>query len=157
LAGHKLYTLQALEIDPGTLETTRSIVVGQSYNALGQVVSTTAYADTLDGISDLSRESVDQAVGALAGNARNRTTRIAYDATGRERFVVAADGTLSEMQYDAFGQLTETRRFFDVIVAGGTPVTETALAGLVGQRKVGDGSTRGERYTYDTVGRLHTT
>src|SRR5262249_39750274 len=87
---------------------------------------------------------------------QDRTTHFVYDAVGRQRFVVGADGSLSEKVYDALGRVKESRQF-DLLLSNTTPRTEDALPARRGGRAVGDGINRGERDSYDRAGRLLTT
>ena len=109
-------------------------------------------------LADCQLGTLDAAVASNA-TAQDRTTRYVYDDLGRQRFVIAADNaSVSETLYDALGQVSERRQF-------GTPFTldptlnyrESELAGIRGSAAVGDGTTRGEAYTYDAAGRLLTT
>src|SRR5262249_55230823 len=84
------------------------------------------------------------------------TTRFVYDAVGRQRFAVGADGSLSEKVYDALGRIKESRQF-DLLLSNTTPRAEDALSAWRAGRAVGDGITRGEKYSYDRAGRLLTT
>src|SRR4029077_19686446 len=87
---------------------------------------------------------------------QDRTTRFVYDAVGRQRFAVGADGSLSEKVYDALGRIKESRQF-DLLLSNTPPRTEDALSARRAGRAVGDGKTRGEKYGYDRAGRLLTT
>jgi len=153
--GRQIYSarVQSLDSEGRPLH----VVTKVSYDSLGHVVETKTFYNTLR-LEDYSRETLDDAteVPAVANNAFNRSTRFAYDKIGRQRFVVAADGSFSETVYDALGQVTEVRRFA-LPIASNTVISEEGLSNRRSMLKVGDGETRGERYTYDKLGQLRTT
>jgi YD repeat-containing protein len=120
------------------------VITQQQYDALGQVVRVTAFA------------TIAGSLAAPSASTQDRTTSFVYDAAGRQRFVVAADGALTETVYDALGRATE-RRLFDLRVDAQTARTLQTLSERRAARQVGDGVTRGEAYTYDRTGRVLST
>jgi YD repeat-containing protein len=154
-AGRQIYNVQVLRVDASGQTLHR--ITQNTYDALGHLTKTTAYAPQT-GLADYTKATLDTTVAgsAFTDNASNRTTRFAYDAAGRLRFTVAADRSFNEIVYDALGQVTE-RRQFAIAVPAATAMTEEALIALRAERNVGDGVTRGEKYAYDSVGRLSST
>jgi len=143
-AGRVVRTLQALSsLDAQNHPQVRYAVQDQAFDAMGRVVRTTSYAKTAASIG--ASPEVDPV--------NDRTTSIVYDEAGRERFVVAPDGSFSETIRDAMGRVKEQRQFA-IAVPAGIAITESALAMLRAQRSVGDGATRGTTYTRDAVGRV---
>lgn len=152
-AGRQVYSVRVLSAGAAG----QHMVSKLEYDALGHLVKSTAYAAAI-GLADFSKATLDTATQSAASNPANRKTELVYDAAGRQRFAVAADGALGETVYDALGQVIETRQF-DLRVDPQTPRTEAALAQVRAQRSVGDGVrlTRGEKYTYDRAGRVLST
>lgn len=144
--GRQLYSVQLLADN-------QHLVSRREYDSLGQLVRSTAYATV---VGTLSSYSADELAGAVETSVLDRTTAFAYDRLGRERFVIAADGAVAETLYDALGRVTERRRF-DTIPPASIARTEQALTAWRGTRAVGDGVTRGEKYTYDARDRIRTT
>ena len=132
----------------------QNIVSKREFDALDRLVESTSYANTM-ALADFGEATLDSATTTNA-SAQDRTTRFVYDAVGRQRFAVGADGSLSEKVYDALGRITESRQF-DLLLSNTTPRTEDALSARRAGRAVGDGITRGEKYSYDRAGRLLTT
>ncbi|MBX8528743.1 glycohydrolase toxin TNT-related protein [Pseudomonas cichorii] len=55
--------------------------------------------------------SVERLQSLLRPDGADRRTRFVYDAVGRQRYVIDAQGAVTENKYDANGQLTETVRY----------------------------------------------
>jgi YD repeat-containing protein len=147
-AGRKVYGVQV------QIAGSQNIVSESEFDALDCLVGSTSYAKRM-ALPDFGKATLDSATTANA-NAQDRTTRFVYDAVGRQRFAVGADGSLSEKVYDALGRIKESRQF-DLLLSNTTPRTEDALSARRAGRAVGDGKTRGEKYGYDRAGRLLTT
>jgi YD repeat-containing protein len=147
-AGRKVYGVQVL------IAGSQNIVSKREFDALDRLVENTSYAKTM-ALADFGKATLDSATTANA-SAQDRTTRFVYDAVGRQRFAVGADGSLSERVYDALGRIKESRQL-DLLLSNTTPRTEDALSARRAGRAVGDGKTRGEKYGYDRAGRLLTT
>jgi YD repeat-containing protein len=147
-AGRKVYSVQA------QIAGSQNIVSKRAFDALDRLVESTSYAKTM-ALANFGKATLDSATTTNA-SAQDRTTRFVYDAVGRQRFAVGADGSLSEKVYDALGRVKESRQF-DLLLSNTTPRTEDALSARRAGRAVGDGITRGEKYSYDRAGRLLTT
>lgn len=147
-AGRKVYSVQA------SIAGSQNIVSKREFDALDRLVETRSYAQTM-ALADFGPATLDS-VTTTNASAQDRTTRFVYDAAGRQRFTVGADGSVSEKVYDALGRITESRQF-DLLLSNTTPRTEDALSAWRADRAVGDGITRGEKYRYDPAGRLRTT
>ncbi len=148
--GRQVYAVRVLAPGAGG----KHLVVRTEYDALGRAAKRTELATEL-GLANFTKGTLDTAVAANP-SARDRASSFVYDAAGRLRFAIAPDGTLQETVHDVGGRVTE-KRMFDLTVPATTPRTETALTTLRGTRRVGDGVTRGNRYSHDRVGRLDTT
>jgi len=145
-AGRQVYSLLVSRVD--AQGQTQYLVSRQVYDGVGHVMQSTHYASEIK-LSDFGQATVDA---ALVATPQDRTTRYAYDKAGRQRFLVAADGSVSETVYNALGQVSEARRF-DLLVTPATVITEDGLSAYRGSRKAGDGVTRVTQYAYDRVGR----
>ena len=147
-AGRKSYSVQV------QIAGSQNIVSKREFDALGRLVGSTSYAKPM-ALADFGKATLDS-VTTTNASAQDRTTQLVYDAVGRQRFAVGADGSLSEKVYDALGRIKESRQF-DLLLSNITPRTEDALSAWRAGRAVGDGKTRGEKYGYDRAGRLLTT
>lgn len=152
VAGRQVYRVQVSAIDIDG-KATKHIVGKTDYDALGRVVKTTAYATEAGAIAAYTLAGVGAAASA---GVQDRSTDHFYDAAGRQRFVIAADGSVSETVYDALGRVREQRRFA-FVVDKATAWTEATLAARRSGRVVGDGTTRGETYVYDRANRVLST
>jgi YD repeat-containing protein len=152
VAGRQVYSAQVSAIAANG-NATKHIVRRNDYDALGRVVKTTAYAAETGAIATYTLAGVGAAVTA---STQDRTNEMVYDAAGRQRFVIAADGNVSETVYDALGRVKEQRQFA-FVVDKATAWTETTLETRRGGRVVGDGTTRGEKYDYDRANRVLST
>ncbi|WP_238175986.1 putative Ig domain-containing protein, partial [Kribbella albertanoniae] len=150
VAGRPIYTVRVLAAGAQG----KHVVSKTDYDALGRVTQTTAYALEI-GLANFAKATLDAATNTNK-TAKDRTTTFVYDVLGRQRFVVAPDGALSETIYDAMSRPKERRRYH-LLVDAATPRTEAALVQRRGSRALGDGTTRGERFGYDKAGRLRTT
>jgi YD repeat-containing protein len=151
-AGRTVYQLQVAAVDAQGVAA-QHLVTRQEFDALGHVVRRTVYANATGALADYRASTIAGAV--ATANGRDRTVELAYDAAGRLRFGVAADGAVTETVYDAVGQVLETRAFAG---RAGSDVarTEAGLAAWRASLRVGDGTTRGEVLTYDRGGRVLT-
>jgi len=154
-AGREIYRIRASEVTTAR-SGNKYVITRQDYDDTGDVVKTTAFAKIL-ALADFGKKTVDDAIAAAgaADDPDNRTTSFIYDKSRRLHFTVAADGSFSEDIVDGIGQLME-RRQFDFRLSPTTPRTEAALIEARGSRAVGDGMTRGERYTRDLQGHVLT-
>jgi YD repeat-containing protein len=152
-ANRQSYVLQALVTrDAQGNPQTRYVVMRQVYDALGYVIQSTAYATSIAAPANFLKSTIDHAVVA---SAQDRTTNTIYDLAGRERFIVAADGSFGEMVYDTLGRVTEQRQF--AMTVGNVPLNLVALMNLRSSAHVGDGVTHGMKFTYDKLGQVLTT
>ncbi len=147
-AGRKAYNVQV------QIAGSQNIVSKLEFDALDILVGSTSYAKTM-ALPDFGKATLDSAI-SINTSAHDRTTRFVYDAVGRQRFVVGADGALSEKVYDPLGRIKESRQF-DLLLSNTTQRTEDALSARRAGRTVGDGITRGEKFIYDRTGRILTT
>ncbi|WP_405060174.1 putative Ig domain-containing protein [Kribbella sp. NBC_01505] len=150
IAGRQVYSVRVLAAGANS----KHQVTKTEYDALGRVTQRTAYAVEM-ALAGHTKAVVDAAVAANKSS-KDRTTAFVYDVLGRQRFMIGADGSLSETLYDMRGR-TEEKRRYHLLLDPSIARTEQALVGRRGSRALGDGATRGERYTYDKVGRLLTT
>src|SRR5205085_3255131 len=76
-------------------------VTRMTYDAAGNVASTTAFAELRDISLPVTRSALDTwaANSSIASNPSNRTTRHWYDQLDRLRFTLDAEGYLKEMRY----------------------------------------------------------
>jgi YD repeat-containing protein len=143
--GRKIYSMQV------QIAGSQNIVSKLEFDALDRLVESTSYAKTM-ALADFGKATLDSAT-TTSASAEDRTTHFVYDVVGRQRFAVGADGSLSEKVYDALGRVKESRQF-DLLLSNTTPRTEDTLSARRAGRAVGDGKTRGEKYSYDRAGRL---
>ena len=103
-----------------------------TYNALGQLVKESVL--------------VQQLPSAVWAN-----TYHYYDASGRERFSVDAEGYVSETKYNTLGQITEVIQYARPVSTAA--LTETAPPSIPAEGDSASGFDRVTRYSYDTLGR----
>ncbi|WP_187426872.1 putative Ig domain-containing protein [Nitrosomonas communis] len=144
-AGRKVYSVQV------QIAGSQNIVSKHEFDALDRLVQSTSYAKTMV-LADFGKATLDSAT-ITNVSVHDRTTRLVYDAAGRQRFAVGADGSVSEKVYDALNRIKESRQF-DLLLNNTIPHTEDALSAWRAGRTIGDGITRGEKYDYDRADRL---
>ncbi|WP_058534249.1 pre-toxin TG domain-containing protein [Legionella saoudiensis] len=114
------------------------------YNELNQVISCTRYATLITG-DDIASLTLD----TLAHSKQDRTNYFVYDAAGRERYRISAEGQVVERRYDEIGnviaQITHAQRV--------TTLKDTTLTGL-NDFFATDSNARSSTYSYDALGRL---
>ncbi|TNJ33223.1 putative Ig domain-containing protein [Arenimonas terrae] len=147
-AGREIYSVVVSGYDADGV--IRHSVVARSYDALGQIVRQTAYATEVGALAGYTREAIEA---AIVPSSQDRSTEMVYDSAGRQRFVIAADGGLSETIYDGNGRPKETRQYA-FLVDKSISWTEASLAARRGGRHVGDGVTRGEKISYNAIGQV---
>ena len=120
-------------------------VVGQEYDARGNVVAVTEY--------------VTQVLNAVPANfapgAAYSVSRTIYDAAGRAQYTINAEGGVSELRYDALGRVAAT-------IAYATAIPAESLSGMISAKQVGDfiklhldaANDRTSRNVYDKDGRV---
>ncbi|MDF2120414.1 putative Ig domain-containing protein [Roseiarcaceae bacterium H3SJ34-1] len=120
------------------------------YDATGKLLATTSYA-ARPVLTQFDETAIAGAAAPLAGDTRNRVTRFAYDAQGRQRFTVDALGSVSERVLDAQGSVTRSERFAvrPALTTYSEAAIDTAVAGLRGQP-----GNRLDHQLYDALGRV---
>jgi YD repeat-containing protein len=122
-----IYTLASTGADDS-----RESVVALSYDALGNVLSSTAYAGTIAALpagTPLTGAAVASALAARTASTASldQTTRTIYDDAGQAIYILSSEGNGSlysvvAQRFDAFGNVTSS-------VAYATPIAASALAG----------------------------
>ncbi|MGC3998595.1 MAG: Ig-like domain repeat protein [Anaeromyxobacter sp.] len=128
-------------------------VVERTYDGAGHVIGTTAYAnritpDTAPTISALGVRS-----GLPAADANNdRITLVAYDAAGRQRYTVDAQGGVKGTEYDGAGRVTRTTSYATPVLSG---LSIGAGAVQIWRAVVeSPAADRTDSYEYDASGRV---
>jgi YD repeat-containing protein len=80
------------------------------YDTAGRVVASKRYANTITRPATLNEANVATALSTRLDAANDRAEFYAYDAAGRQRFKVDAEGYVTEQQLDALGRVTATLR-----------------------------------------------
>lgn len=75
-------------------------VIGQEYDARGQVVKVTAYAEPFSGLVSAKFSPADSPA--------DHTSRTIYDSAGRANYSINAEGAVTELRYDALGRVATT-------------------------------------------------
>ena len=121
-------------------------VVGQEYDARGNIVAVTEY--------------VTQVLGAVPANftpgAAYSVSRTIYDAAGRAQYTINAEGGVSELRYDALGRVSAT-------IAYATAIPAESVSGMNSAKQAGDfiklhldaANDRTSRNVYDKDGRVN--
>lgn len=84
-------------------------VIGYEYDAQGQVISSTAYANRLSQFNPEQLLTVD--VIRLVSNTKDRTIYYYYDTQGRLEAQINGEGFATAYRYDRLGNLIETCRY----------------------------------------------
>jgi YD repeat-containing protein len=151
-------------------------VVRSQYDAAGNVIATTAFATPRDTTLAMDAAALQSwaTPTAIANHAANRSTRLWYDAAGRLRFDLDAEGYLTQTQYNDVAR-TQTKLVYvnkptipatvvlvDLINGSGGVVipisvlddqTTTTLFDAAGRLlRVTDAVGNYDEYTYDAVG-----
>ena len=149
-------TVQGATVDTNNVTTSYTVaLITQSYDAVGNVISRTDFATAVTA-ADLATATLQTAVAtAKAALASDRNIRIAYDQANREVYRVDGVGALSQLTYDANGNITARTSYAKAITAAGalTDISLTALASQV-SAATDAGRDRVLRATYDTANRL---
>ncbi|MFZ2032019.1 MAG: DUF6531 domain-containing protein, partial [Vitreimonas sp.] len=129
-------------------------VVGFVYDAFGRVIKTTQYA-TLNatGVSATADSAwvstMDTWASGQASNTANRITRTYYSERGDVRYVVDAEGYITQNDVDAESRLTAQHRYATAL----TVTDSTTLANIASASK---GTDSVIAYGYDAFGRVST-
>ena len=118
-------------------------VVAQTYDSVGNVISRTAYSNTIAASTPATAASVAAALGSVSGAPSDASVRNVYDAANR--LIWSADGTgaVTQRVYDADGNLTK-------LVAYATPIAAGAALSSVAP----SGADRVTLMAYDDANRL---
>ena len=85
-------------------------VTESQYDGAGRVTLTRRYAQPVGLASEsLTRDALQRAL--VKDDQRDQVSRQSYDAAGRLRFAVDAEGGVTETRYDAAGRVTETVQY----------------------------------------------
>src|ERR1700752_3218711 len=150
-------------------------VTKQDHDSLGRVFRTTQYANAVGALANFDVATVEAAANAVR-DANDRKVLYVRDSAGRQRFVIETDSigrwTVGENQYDALGNIVESRRY-DQFVTDARIATIEAIrpTGLSEQDVTGELAFLGyidsepdalaniqrSRFAYDTQNRLRFT
>lgn len=128
--------------------------VKRDYDATGNVIQTTAYANQIDLTVITPANAADSLPGWVASindPSHDRVTKHQYDAVGRELATMDALGYVTESVYDGNGNVTRTVQY------GSTISTAVEPASIVATAHATLGSISFHRHTdfeYDAAGRL---
>lgn len=140
-----------------------------TYDAAGQVISSTAYATATNALL-ASSGSLAQLLPATSSE--DRTTDTYYDAMGHTIGVLDADGYFTSYSYDKDGDSTGSARYAIALSHGGTPTYDDLMAQVAGQPsqqtscvydafgdRISETDANGTvtQYTYDANGRVSQT
>ena len=98
-AGRARYSVDALDYASETI-----------YDRGSRVVATKRYAKTITRPAVMSEANMASAIATRLDAVNDRVEFFAYDAAGRQRFSIDAEGFATERQLDALGQVTSTLR-----------------------------------------------
>lgn len=133
---------------------TRYIATKLTFDNLDRLVQSTVFAREIT--TTLADDKAATISAAIVASDQDRSTTYVLDAVGRRHFVIASDNTFSENVLDALGRVIEQRQFA-IVLTPRVPRTEAALMARRGGRVVGDGVTRGVKFSYDSASRVLTT
>lgn len=128
-------------------------VTHNTYDAAGNLVARTAYANTIDA-SVLTATAGIAAVQALLSSsaANDRTTLSAFDAAGRAVYTIDALGYVTGTEYDGIGHVTVTSHYSQALTNLEPGVDATTLYARLASN---DGQQiRHESFSYDAAGNL---
>jgi YD repeat-containing protein len=135
-------------------------VTRRIYDGDGNVVKEIHYANALQGVftPGVAPQIVTTALASgahvISDATRDQVSRFIYDAAGRLRYGVDAEGCVTECRYDALGHEIERIRYADrVSVADG--MTEAGVAALLPAEPSASAVVEGAQY--DAAGRLSET
>nr|WP_282581100.1 LysM peptidoglycan-binding domain-containing protein [Ralstonia insidiosa] len=126
-------------------------VIETRYDADGNVVQTTAYANRVNsgGLQVVAHLSDVQA--QLQPDAANdRTTRHVFDTAGRLVYAIDAIGNVQQTEYDGAGRVVSTTLYANAIPLD-TPATEASVSAAIHVDATGDQT---NVFSYDAAGHL---
>ncbi|MFL6676160.1 MAG: transglycosylase SLT domain-containing protein [Massilia sp.] len=130
-------------------------VIGQVYDAAGNVTARVAYSSPVDApTADGGTPSANQLAATVQPDAlKDRVTRMTYDAVGRNVFAMDAEGDVTENVYDGDGRLTQTIQYAEPIAADSLSLSPTndEVRGLLQEDGEHDRKTS---QIFDAAGRL---
>lgn len=155
-AGRMVYSVRVLASDAAG-RATQQIVSRNRYDALGQLVATTQYAQVVDEVNDYSEETLDEAVvGTIEADPANRRSWFAYDDAGRMEYSVrrlsAAEHVVIRQVYGDTGLVVQTIAYADTV----GELSSFDKAALDEAVHPGD-LDRVTSFVYDSAGRLRFT
>jgi YD repeat-containing protein len=118
------------------------------YDAAGRLIETVRYANTAIGAGSISTASSFAAL-VPAANAADQHTYALYDGEGRQIASVNAEGYLTELVYDANGNLTKT-----ISYANKTTVAVTPGMSLASLRPATNAQDQVSQQSYDAFNRV---
>lgn len=116
-AGRARFALKAVDYSDGT---TKYVVEETDYDANGNVVRKTSYANTYSGpvtTVDLDADSIASGPTTLGGGDK-RVTVFVYDAANRLRFTIDPMGAVTESRYDAVGNVIQSAKYAALVPPG---------------------------------------
>ncbi|MBB5020603.1 YD repeat-containing protein, partial [Chitinivorax tropicus] len=119
------------------------------YDNLGRLIGLTRHAKPISRPATLTLDSLAQAIVADAANDRSQYT--VFDAMGKPRYEIDAEGYVSETRYDAFGREIERIRYQERISIGLGNLDEASVQGKLQAGWPGNVSIR---TGYDQAGRV---
>jgi len=131
-------------------------VSGQTYDAAGRVIASTAYGTTLALSTNtaLTTQLTTSSVTQALASAPNHTTLSVYDNAGRLRYTIDDTDHVTETRYDADGRVTEQLVYANAITLPGTLTVASVGAAVT---TAGTAGARISTTTYDDAGRVLTT
>lgn len=98
------------------------------YDTQGRAIATKRYAQSIARPATATEASVAAALSGRLDAANDRSDFHAYDAAGRLRYAVDAEGYVTERRYDALGRVTDTLRSLQPGKFGAPPTLSQAEA-----------------------------
>ncbi|HYD38375.1 MAG TPA: hypothetical protein VEA60_12220, partial [Allosphingosinicella sp.] len=125
-----------------------------AYDNVGRVTTVIAYAGSIAATGDYSFDNVKYlvSVSGLGSSPANRRTWTVYDDSGRAAYTIDAEDQVTQLSYDAMGQVTKSVRFAAKRTTTWLPSRYDMDSWASGQS--GNGANRVERYFYSARGEL---
>ncbi|WNO11314.1 hypothetical protein [Teredinibacter sp. KSP-S5-2] len=125
-------------------------VRSSSYDALGRVISQTAYFNKLTSTQLNSLKTTGQITGLTASN-NDRTTEYVFDAIGQTRFTINSEGGLSETNYDAHGNVTRITQYYNRPNLSSVARTEAGIETVLTSAITSDSRNREQFFLYNQL------